>query len=101
MRLFFKKLGYDTLVKKSSGIVLAAKTKFDMVDTTTTQHKGLIMGSLKIGNMYIDIAAAYGPQETETQEVREEFYNGLQIEVEACINPWKYSSCYWGPKLKN
>ena len=86
IRLFFKKLGYETIVKKAGGLVIAAKGKFDMVDATTTPHHGLIVGSLRLGETYVDVIASYGPQESDEQEKRETFYNELQIEVESSIN---------------
>ena len=86
IRLFFKKLGYETIVKKAGGLVLAAKGKFDMVDATSTPHHGLIVGSLRLGETYVDVIASYGPQESDEQEKRETFYNELQIEVESSIN---------------
>ena len=70
IRTFFKSMGYDILLKKSSGLVIAAKFKFDMVNTTTTANDNILTGSLKVGGMYISVIAVYGLQETDSADSR-------------------------------
>ena len=86
IKTFFEKMGYDVILKRSAGLLVAAKTKFDMVDTTSTSHENILTGSLKVGGTYISITAVYGLQETEDSDTRSAFYDELGVELEANDN---------------
>ena len=86
IRKYFKQLGYDTIVKKASGIIIAAKYKFNMICVTKSIHDNILATCVKVGNSDITIIAIYGPQETEKAELRSEFYEEIGIEVQACFN---------------
>ena len=86
IRTFFKSLGYETIVSKPSGMVIATKVKFDMVNVTTTTLSNIISTSIKIGNDHMTVTCIYGPQETEKEEVRSHFYDELELEVNAALD---------------
>ena len=86
IRSFFESMGYDIILKKSSGLVIAAKFKFVMVNTTSTANDNILTGSLKVGWTYVAVTAVYGPQETEHGDVRSCFYEELKTELQANDN---------------
>ena len=83
VRKFFKALGYDVLIKKKSGIAIAAKHKLDIIEVSKSVHDNLLAGSVKIGSTELSIIAVYGLQETDQAETRLEFYEELSIEIQA------------------
>ena len=86
IRKYFKELGYDTILKKASGIIIAAKFKLNMICATKTVHDYIIAGCVKVGKSEVTIVAVYGPQESEKADLRAEFYEEMGIEVQACID---------------
>ena len=86
IRKLFKDLGYHSLFKKESGVVIAAKFKLKLVCVTKSVHDNIIAGCIKAGNSDITVIALYGPQETEKADLRCEFYMEVGIEVQACID---------------
>ena len=86
IRRFFKSMGYDIILKKSSGLVIAAKFKFDMVNITTTANDNILTGSLKVGGMYISVVAVYGLQESDSADSRIAFFDDLGTELQANDN---------------
>ena len=65
---------------------MAVKFKFDIVNVTKSVHNNILAGSLKVGHTQITIVAVYGPQESEGQDVRTEFYNELSVETQSTID---------------
>ena len=57
IRSYFKQLGYDVLLKKSSGIIIASKRKLNMICVTKSVHDGIIAGCIKVGNLDVTIVA--------------------------------------------
>ena len=86
IRKFFEDLGYDAILKKASGIVIAAKFKLLMVNVTKSVHNNVLAGSIRTGSYQSTIIALYGPQETEGVASRTEFYEEVCIEVQACVD---------------
>ena len=86
IRTYFKKLGYDAILKKSSGIIIASKCKLNMICVTKSVHDSILAGCVKIGDSDVTIIALYGPQETENAELRAHFYEEIAIEVQACVD---------------
>lgn len=86
IRQFFKNLGYHTIFKKESGVVIASKFKFHLLCVTKSAHDNIVAGCIKIGNLDVTIIALYGPQETEKADLRSEFYVEVGIEVQACFD---------------
>ena len=86
IRTFFKSMGYDIILKKSSGLVIAAKFKFDMVNTTTTGNDNILTGSLKVGGTYLSVIAVYGLQESDNADSRVAFFDDLGTELQASDN---------------
>ena len=83
---FFKNLGYHTIFKKESGVVIASKFKFHLLCVTKSANDNIVAGCIKIGNLDVTIIALYGPQETEKADLRSEFYVEVGIEVQACFD---------------
>ena len=86
IRKYFKQLGYDSMVKTESGIIIAAKYKFNMICVTKSVHDNILATCVKVGNSDITLIAIYGPQENEKAELRSEFYEEIGIEVQACFD---------------
>merc|ERR1711947_39922 len=86
IRQYFKQLGYESMVKKESGIIIAAKFKFNMICVTKSVHNNILATCVKVGNSDITLIAIYGPQENEKAELRSEFYEEIGIEVQACFD---------------
>ena len=80
--LFFKQKGYDPLVRVSGGIVVAAKKKLRMINVTTTDSPNILVGF--IPGLNVRIITAYGPQETDHKDDRQEFFDELSTEIQAC-----------------
>ena len=74
------------ILKKESGVVIAAKFKFNMINVTKSAHDNVLAGRIKVGNSDITVIALYGPQETEKVDIRSEFYEEVGIEVQACVD---------------
>ena len=84
---FFKARGYDPpIIDKHSGLMIAAKPKFNMVNVTTTAHNNIISTSIKMGLNHMTIVLAYGLQETAKEEERVEFFEELELEMMAAEN---------------
>ena len=65
-------------------LVIAAKCGnfSSFIEVTETDNEEIVTGRLKYGEQQIRIIAVYGPQETADKEIRQEFYNELNIEIE-------------------
>ncbi len=90
IRKFFKGLGYEILSTKS-GICLAAKTKFKMVNVTVSMHPNIVSGALKLGSKLICITSAYGLQESESADDRTNFHVELAAEIESSLSRFPYT----------
>ena len=86
IRKYFKNLGYDILLKQAAGIVIAAKTKFNMVNVTKTLHDNILSSSVKVGSTQISITAVYGLQESDKIDKRTEFFDEMSIEAQAALD---------------
>ena len=81
---FFKKLGYYPLYRKESGLLIAAKIKHKLVETTCSPHNNILTGRLTIHDSTIRIVAVYGLQETCNASERDEFFEEVSAEIESC-----------------
>ena len=81
---FIDKNNYDVFQRKESGILIAAKKKYKLVETTCTSHRNILTGRLIVHDTPIRIIAVYGLQETCCADQREEFYEELCTEIENC-----------------
>ena len=79
-------MGYEIIIKKSSGLLIATKVKYDMVNTTSTSSNNIISTSIKIGTSNINIICVYGPQESEKEEERSHFFAELEMEINAATD---------------
>ena len=86
IRTQFKALGYEPFIGKASGMIVAAKFKFDMVNVTSTMSSRIISTSIKVGNTHMTLTGVYGPQESEKEEIRSQFYEELETEIVAGLN---------------
>ena len=86
IRTQFKALGYEPFLNKASGMIVAAKFKFDMVNVTSTLSSRIISTSVKVGNTHMTITGVYGPQETEKEVLRSQFYEELETEIVAGLH---------------
>ena len=69
------------------GIAIAVKTQtFEaaVLDVTNTENKNILAARVKMTANAIRIIAGYAPQETETVELREQFFNDLESEIMKC-----------------
>ena len=66
------------------GILVAAKygTYNSFLEVTKSKNDGILVARMEYGKRVIRIVAVYGPQETSEKEVKEDFYNDLNIEIE-------------------
>ena len=80
---FFKSHGYEIILNKHSGLMIAAKYKLDMVNVTSTGHNNIISTSIKIGLNHLTIVLAYGLQESANEGERNEFFEELELEMTA------------------
>ena len=66
------------------GVAIAAKKEVysTFLDISSTENKNIMVGRVKIGGHTIRVVVGYAPQETEEEEVCEEFYTDLAIEVQ-------------------
>ena len=71
-------------MQKDSGLLIAAKKKYKLVNTTCTPHQNILTGRLMIYNIPVRLIAVYGLQETCSVDDREEFYDELSTEIENC-----------------
>ncbi len=86
IKKFFKSEGYDTIINKSAGLLVAAKNNLDMVNVTSNDNnQSVTAASIKIGGSYITVLAVYGPQENKSEEVRSAFYDDIRIEIESSM----------------
>ena len=65
---------------------LLQNLKLNMVNVTKSAHDNVLAGCVKVGNSDITVIALYGPQETEKADVRSEFYEEVEVEVQACVD---------------
>ena len=80
-----KKLGYTALVKKGSGLLIAAKVQHKMVNCTVTIQPNIMTGRITIKDTTIRIISVYGPQESCPINIRTDFYEELSAEIESCL----------------
>ena len=84
-----KEAGYKGITRcaKSGqgGLLMAAKIKTmsAVVDVTCSPSKRILVGRLNIRGGHLRIILGYAPQETDTPEIREEFFDELAIEIQA------------------
>ncbi len=90
LRIFFKDLCYEILITKS-GMCLAAKIKFKMVDVTVSMHPNIVSGVLKLGSQLLCITSAYGLQESEPADDRTNFFVELAAEIDSSLSRFPYS----------
>ena len=66
------------------GVAIAAKKEVysTFLDISSTENKNIMVGRVKIGGHTIRVVVGYAPQETEEEEVCEDFYTDLAIEVQ-------------------
>ena len=84
-------MGYDILVSKS-GICLAAKAKFSIVNVTQSMHPNIISAVLRVGSKHMCITSAYGLQESENVDDRVTFYMELAAEIDSSLSRFSYSA---------
>ena len=86
IRTHFKAMGYESIVNKTSGMIIAAKFKCDMVNVTSTTLSRVISTSVKVGTTHMTVVSVYGPQETDKEEIRCQFYEELETEINAALH---------------
>ena len=77
-------MNYSVILKKESGILIAAKFKYKMVNSTCTSHHNILTGRLIARDTIIRVIAVYGLQETRNAEERCDFFDQLSAEIENC-----------------
>ena len=80
---FFKKKGYEIIIRNSGGVVIAALVKFKIMNVTTSQNPRILAGLLP--DLNVSIVTAYGPQENVPKEERQEFFDDLSIEIQKTL----------------
>ena len=85
---FFDKLNYSAIVCIESGIAIAAKKKYKIVNVTASGHSNIISGRFLSGATPFRVIAPYGLQETAPADERAHFFDELSVELEsAMLNP--------------
>ena len=79
---FFKKRGFELLVRIEGGIALAVLEKFRIINVTVSNNPCILSGLVQ--GLNIRLIAAYGPQETLPKEERIEFFDELSTEIQNC-----------------
>lgn len=87
LKQYFRELGYEVIVKKEGGLLIAAKSHLKLKNVTSSSHPRILVGRISTKEMILNIIGAYGLQETDGIEERRDFFNELSIEIEACVNP--------------
>ena len=67
--------------------MIAAKSHLKLKNVTSTTHPRILVGRISTKEMVLNVIGAYGLQETDGIEERNEFFNELSVEIEACVNP--------------
>ena len=84
IRTLFKKLNYNIIVRKETGILIASKTHHKLVECTASIHPNILTGRFTVKNNTIRIIAVYGLQESSPLDSRSEFFDELNTEIESC-----------------
>ena len=75
----------DKCVKEGKGgLVIAVKRNFfgSFINVTMSQeNENILVGKVAIGHKYVRIISCYAPQENDTTETREKFFEDLSMEV--------------------
>ena len=67
------------------GLVIATKKNtFEtcVINVTSSDNENILVGRIPSGDKGVRIIAGYAPQETDTPELREEFFEDISIEIE-------------------
>lgn len=80
-----KKLHYEIIFQKSSGIATIAKQNLQMKNVTTCNHSNIISALITRSNNKIRIINIYGLQESDPAADRTSFFEELEVEIEHCI----------------
>ena len=83
LRKYFNELGYEIILRKEGGMVIAARPHLKLMNVTTTSHPNILAGRIMTKEMDMVVIGAYGIQETENLDDRKAFYDELSIEVES------------------
>ena len=81
---------YDLIakcVKKGQGGILCGIKKnmaTSAMEVTSSSNNNILVVKMTINYASIRVVIAYGPQESEPSEIKEEFYRELETEVKAC-----------------
>ena len=89
---FIKKMlpGYDINSRPTklgqSGLVIAVKkqTFNSVLDVTTTSHNNILVTRIGLDSIAVRIILGYAPQETDSVDLREQFFTELEIEIGYC-----------------
>ena len=76
----------DRCVKSGKGGLMIAVKKdvfgsFINVTVTSTDNKNIVVGRISSGERSVRIIACYAPQEKDAQDIREEFFEDVAIEI--------------------
>ena len=88
----FKEWGYEPAVKvgvtvNSGGMVIAVRPHMGApIDTTASKHQNIFSVQLQWSGLLVRMIAAYGLQETESNEERQKFFTELEVEIESSID---------------
>ena len=76
---------YSIIIRKQTGLLIAAKYNLKLLNTTCTSHENILTGRIYIKNTIIRLIAVYGLQETSPSEDRSDFFSDLGAEIENCL----------------
>ena len=70
------------------GVAIAAKKGWfsEFLEVSTSINKNITVGRLKIGSHTLRIILGYAPQETADEELCEDFFTDLAIEVQTAVS---------------
>ena len=85
LRLKMKKLNYEVIFQKLSGMATIAKQKLKMKNVTTCSHNNIMSAQITRSNSRIRIINIYGLQESDHAPDRKSFFDELEVEIEHCM----------------
>ena len=74
-------------VKGKGGLLFAKKGNSfsSAIETTITDNRNIVSSQIMYNEFMIRVITIYGPQENDTTEVKQKFYEDLSIEIENCV----------------
>ena len=87
----YKVIGRCVKYGQGGVLIAARKEAYSLfLDVTVSENKNIVAGRLRIGSHTLRIVVGYAPQETDEEELSEELYTDLAIEVQRGVANGEY-----------